>query len=607
MAYPSPKVYIAFNGLPYDVSPTFVDVTSYVRAINTHRGRTDDFTQFDIGTATVVLDNRTRLFDPFYTSGTYFGKLTPRLQIKITATSAAVEYDVFRGFVSGWPVTWSEAGKDSTVTLQCFDALGLMANEKVPNDWLAYTTQALSPRHYVKCNDARETNTLVDIPAAGVPNLTISAPSTGRFIADPCSQGVVGNSNYLTVTSSSSSFDTADSPKNLTISAYMDFIAVSGFICGLTYFLQGSQVTLDYTFGSSFFRIRLFNGTNQVIKNYSMPLTGTPIYYTVTLTANTGGTPSGDLYANGQKLTATSTTTIAGTPTLKKESLSLDPGRWQEISIFDRLLTDAEILNLYKFASGQISETSSARLTRIVGTTSFSSSLCSFTASPVATVSEIGSGTGVVPEMQLVADSEGGNLYVSKSGVLTLTARRAVFTDTRSANVQATIQDTGSALKYGTEVEISYDADNLKNDVTINFSGNGQVSETNTTTIAAFGASSTLIETQLDSATSADDLAIYELGTQGALVPRIQPIDLSPNTANSDWTTILGLELLDRVTFIRTPSVGNSFSRAALINAIDHTFIPGQTQTQISLSMRYTSPLILDDPVRGKYDFNYYG
>jgi hypothetical protein len=209
--------------------------------------------------------------------------------------------------------------------------------------------------------------------------------------------------------------------------------------------------------------------------------------------------------------------------------------------------------------------------------------------------------------MQLVADSEGGNLYVSKSGVLTLTARRAVFTETRSANVQATIQDTGSALKYGTEVEISYDADNLKNDVTINFSGNGQVSETNTTTIAGFGASSTLIETQLDSATSADDLAVYELGTQGALVPRIQPIDLSPNTADADWTTILGLELLDRVTFIRTPTVGNSFSRAALINAIDHTFIPGQTQTQISLSMRYTSPLILDDSVRGKLDFNYYG
>ena len=116
-----------------------------------------------------------------------------------------------------------------------------------------------------------------------------------------------------------------------------------------------------------------------------------------------------------------------------------------------------------------------------------------------------------------------------------------------------------------------------------------------------------MIETQLNSPTSANDLAVYELGTQGALVPRVQPIDLSPNTANSDWTTILGLELLDRVTFTRTPSVGNSFSRAALINAIDHTFTPGQTQTQVSLSMRYTSPLVLDDSVRGKLDFNYLG
>jgi len=312
------------------------------------------------------------------------------------------------------------------------------------------------------------------------------------------------------------------------------------------------------------------------------------------------------LYINGQQITNTTNSSSARTGS-NPEKAEVQFANFQDWSIYDLTLSSAQVNLLYNAGTGRFSETSSARLTRLIGTTSFSSSLCSFTASPVATVSEIGSGTGVVPEMQLVADSEGGNLYVTKGGVLTLTARRAVFTDTRSANVQATIQDTGSALKYGTEIEISYDADNLKNDVTINFTGDGQVSKTNTTTIANYAASATTIETQLDSPTSANDLAIYELGTQGALVPRVQPIDLSPNTANSDWTTILGLELLDRVTFIRTPSVGNSFSRAALINAIDHTFIPGQTQTQISLSMRYTSPLILDDTVRGKYDYNYYG
>jgi hypothetical protein len=64
---------------------------------------------------------------------------------------------------------------------------------------------------------------------------------------------------------------------------------------------------------------------------------------------------------------------------------------------------------------------------------------------------------------------------------------------------------------------------------------------------------------------------------------------------------------LDRVTFKRTPSVGNQFSRDALINAIDHQIEPGVWRTQLTLSMRYTSPLTLDDDVLGTLDFNYLG
>jgi hypothetical protein len=600
MAYPTPKVYIAFTGLPYDVSPTFVDVTPYVRAITTHRGRTDDFTQFDVGTATVILDNRTRLFDPFYTSGTYYGKLTPRLQIKITATSAAVEYDVFRGFVSGWPVTWSEAGKDSTVTLQCFDALGLMANEQVPNDWSDYYNRSLTPLRFWRANDSRTTTTIRDQIYDTMSLSTVSPYPT--FFEQPALAANL-NGTSAALVSYLGTGSTQTSPTTLSMSA---------FIRGLTP-NASDAISLSYQNGTSkiFFGI-YSNGTmyaESIFAGGSRQMTGAigfdpssqPFHITLSGITATNVT----ITINGQLLTNLTNSSAARSVTPTEEA-SIGNCNVQEWAVFNtNIYTNAALL--YNAGTGRFSETSSARLTRLIGTTSFSPSLCSFTASPVATVSEIGSGTGVVPEMQLVADSEGGNLYVSKGGVLTLTARRAVFTDTRSATVQATIQDNGSALKYGTEVQISYDADNLKNDVTINFTGDGQVVQTNNATIAGFGASSTMIETQLDSPTSANDLAVYELGTQGALVPRIQPIDLSPNTADADWTTILGLELLDRVTFIRTPTVGNSFSRAALINAIDHTFIPGQTETQVSLSMRYTSPLILDDPVRGKYDFNYYG
>ena len=116
-----------------------------------------------------------------------------------------------------------------------------------------------------------------------------------------------------------------------------------------------------------------------------------------------------------------------------------------------------------------------------------------------------------------------------------------------------------------------------------------------------------MIETQLADPASAQQLALMELGVEGSLVPRISPIDVSSNTAAADWQTILGLELLDRVTFKRTPSVGNQFSRDALVNAIEHQIVPGVWRTQLTLSMRYTSCMVTDDDVLGTADFNYAG
>jgi hypothetical protein len=84
MPFPVPKVEIAFDASPYAVSPVWTDVTSSVRALSTDRGRSDDWDDF-YGSAQVVLNNRTRLFDPFFTSGIYYGKLLPRKQIRITA------------------------------------------------------------------------------------------------------------------------------------------------------------------------------------------------------------------------------------------------------------------------------------------------------------------------------------------------------------------------------------------------------------------------------------------------------------------------------------------------------------------------------------------
>ena len=95
--YPLPGIYIAFDDSPYTASPAWTEITQYVRGFSTHRGRSSDFDQFDTGTAQLVLDNRDRRFDPFYTSGPYYGKLLPRRQIRIIGQAGGTNYDVFRG------------------------------------------------------------------------------------------------------------------------------------------------------------------------------------------------------------------------------------------------------------------------------------------------------------------------------------------------------------------------------------------------------------------------------------------------------------------------------------------------------------------------------
>jgi hypothetical protein len=132
MAWPTPKVSIAFDDGPYVANPTWTDITSYVYSADVSRGRADDYSQF-IGTAQVVLNNNSRLFDPFYTSGTYYGKLLPRRQIKIEGVSNSVTYAVFRGFVDGFPAAWDQAGKFATTTLSCFDGLSLLSQELLPD------------------------------------------------------------------------------------------------------------------------------------------------------------------------------------------------------------------------------------------------------------------------------------------------------------------------------------------------------------------------------------------------------------------------------------------------------------------------------------------
>ncbi len=116
-----------------DVPADIVDITNLVRRVSTRRGRNRILSQFEAGTATVVLNDPNSDFSPENTSSPFYGKLQPLRKIRIYAeTELAGNTEIvplFAGYITSYDTTFYKGTtEDATVTLQCVDAFRLLAN-----------------------------------------------------------------------------------------------------------------------------------------------------------------------------------------------------------------------------------------------------------------------------------------------------------------------------------------------------------------------------------------------------------------------------------------------------------------------------------------------
>jgi hypothetical protein len=588
MAWPTPKVSIAFNDGPYVASPTWTDITEYVYSANVSRGRSDDYSPF-IGTAQVVLNNNSRLFDPFNTAGTYYGKLLPRRQIKIEGISNSVTYSVFRGFVDGFPAAWDQAGKFATTTLSCFDGISLLSQDLLP-DYVYDHTIALSPTNYWRCNDGQASTTITDV----VEGYTLSAlfnvfyrlgPQVSTALASPSIS--TGDSQYSTTKP-----NRAQTNGDVTMSGwYSPTQTLTLANMGISDFAGTGSLFVGLESG----RIKAFAGTVSVESNrYSTSanysINDPAVFITVTYVKSTGVV---SLYINGIAQTGSSSTAFTTGNFTPIYFAFLVRTIAQEFSIIGRAISAAEALALYNVNNNNITETSAARVTRLLAYTSWDASLQSITASPVATVGGLSTpGSNLVAEMQLVNNSENGDLFVTRAGVIKFTDRNYVYTNTTSNTSQATF--AAGSIPFEPSVQINYDAAAIRNDITVTFTGGGQTSTTNTASVTAYGTNAMNIETQLSTQAQAVTLAAYEATVNGQLLTDISPLSVGVTAQTADWTTLMQLDLLDRYTLTVQPPSGNSISQTELINRIEHRIVPGQWQMTVDGSARYTAWFILD-------------
>ena len=590
MAYPTAKVEIAFDDGPYVASPTWTDITSYVRSMATDRGRSDDWGDF-YGSASVTLDNRTRLFDPFYTSGTYYGKLLPRRQIRITATYGATSYPVFRGYIAGWPPVWTEAGKDSTVTLSCMDALGLLASETLPADWSRSYILSTSPRHYWPCDEPVTPfvagSVLTDYGAVPL-NMTSSiyASNGSQLAVGLVNSSVQGTAGYAASSTSGSIQGVGNFSASMWAIPDPDTNYGSG---GYTYNC-GWSIQFDTATGC--YLLYMLDDNSSVIRQWRTSDTydgGTGRMLSFTFN---GTTKAITFYVDGVLQTMV---TIAPTGSIvipTAEAYFLGAGQTQQLIVWEGIQTESVIQNVYKYSTVNLPETTAARFSRLIAETAFPASLTSGPSAPASSVLDItDDAPKLASELQKLADSEYAPLFVDRSGVVTLYYQNQIRTQTRSIVSQGTYGSGGYAI--GQDVAIAYDGDSMRNQASITMSGGGVYVKDNATSQSTYGAAQESLDTQVSSLANAQDNGNIVTGWGGQVYPKADPVEvvLSPN---ADWSNALDRELNDRITLVVAPPTGNTITTPMLVSRISHSVVPGEWRTTFEGSARWAAVFILN-------------
>lgn len=106
--------------------PSWVNVTNYLKAFTVSRGRAFELEQMGAGRSTITLDNRDGQFNPYNTSGPYYGNLRRMRRIRLRATWNNGVYPIYSGFIEEWQQNLIGVDNVEAILL-CVDGFGPLA------------------------------------------------------------------------------------------------------------------------------------------------------------------------------------------------------------------------------------------------------------------------------------------------------------------------------------------------------------------------------------------------------------------------------------------------------------------------------------------------
>lgn len=581
------RVYIAFSDGPLVESPTWTNVTAYVREVRISRGRQNELDDFQAGTATIVLDNRTRRFDPDYTSGAYYPNVKVRRQIKVESVYSGFE-PIFRGLIQSWQQQWPGKGKDATTTVQCADLFSLLATWELPDTAHELVARTLSPSSFWGLEES--TSTAVD--RMGVSNGTYTAArqtvdaleangagASKSFHADNAGSSHIAQFGFgpAATASTSTSLAAIVNARRL-VESYNGVVAVDVSAEFLSLYDTASGSTRDLRLGltaageptgslgttQAYPSTLLVDGSTHHVALVRSGVNLT-VYVDGVSVATSGSASSASVQYSygyiGKGPTGTSISSVA-----RAHDITVDEAAvWHGTA-----LTGTQVALLYEAVDGWANDTADSRIQRILDLLGVPSGLYSLGAAS-SSVGVFEGGTDAVSYLQSVARSDRGRLFVNRSGVITFQPKT---TDMGGSSAVTFADDsTANAIRYsGFELEL--DDRLIYNDITVTGVEGSSHSAQDSTSIATYSRRSRTFDTELPPSACRDSVAYYldryaEPQVRGRSWT-VHPERTLIGSSTRGWDSVVVRELGDIVTIKRTPAVGSPISKTVQITSIEH-------------------------------------
>lgn len=593
---------VAFGSDPWATSPSWTDVSDYVRNIETFRGTTSEDLVIGPGSLRITFANADRRFDPDYAPGAYFGDLVPMKRVRVTATRAAVTFTVFLGWITGWQQDWRVG--DGVAYADAVDGAYFTQNETLAGSAYEGEVFADSPIHYWRAVDAGIWDDIAGEVAVGEP------VGSGGEVPDE----VTGYSYAATTAPIGDAFAMFGSSAYSLSYASAQPLALDAWVT-LTEAASATNspiVTVDATpSGGNRSHIAIgisstgaegdpyywsFGYSNPTANRYlaqtrstTMPTVGT---HHLAVTADSTNLY---LYLNGQLINTTAltvgTTAATSTPTgLRVANASAAVGL-NAIAAYSAAPSASRIQSHHLAgitAYGHpYNEEGGLRMERVLDEVEFPSNLRDIATGGTVQGPYLPAGNTAMDYIYTILASEHGLVFWSVDGKFTFRDRHWQWITADTDGVVFSDDAAAGSVGYDNGSPNSGTIATVRNIVTVSYSDVGAITRRDATSITAYGPSREFVDAPtLRNGTDASNLASYVLRAKKdpqRTIPRLT-VKLRNDMATY-FAKVLGLELGEVVTVERTPmGVGSQIVQRMQVLGIAHVITPDNWVTEFYMS-----------------------